>query len=348
MLGPEQINLPVRPTPIFLEGTVPIQLSEEVARDLGLRDGQIVRAVVGMREDELRLIINNRELAGLAGNQLKVGETLDLRASNNGRLLQPLASAPVSPNLLASPGPRLLSLLFRPAEQSAITQIFMPQGNNPGLQALVEGENARWLSQLIQSMARLSPVAVKRALMASGLFTEGRLARSLPPNFDLKQLLKTILRSQAPQTIISQDLESAVDEIEARQIESLQAQNNRSVSYTFNMPFTDANPVQVQFERGPSREGEPEPDWIINLHTDSGTMGELWLKTTFKPSLRLDMEMWAARSEIAQLARSASSELDKQLQEFGLTLGKMTVHNANRPLGGVHEVKPGGVVDVST
>ncbi len=348
MLGPEQINLSARPTPIFLEGTVPIQLSEEVARDLGLRDGQIVRAVVGMREEELRLVINNRELTGLNGNQLKVGETLDLRVSNNGRYLQPLAASPALPDVLASPGQRLLSLLFRPAEQSAVTQMLIPQGNNPGLQALVEGENARWLSQLIQSMARLSPIAVKRALMASGLFTEGRLARSMPPNFDLKQLLKTILRSQSPQTLIAQDIESAVDEIEARQLESLQAQNNRSVSYTFHMPFTDANPVQVQFERGPSQDGEPEPDWVINLHTDSGTMGELWLKTTFKSSLRLDMEMWAARSEIAQLARSSSSALDKQLQEFGLTLGKMTVHNANRPLGGVQELKPGGFVDVST
>jgi hypothetical protein len=348
MLGPEQVNFPVRPTPIFLEGVVPIHISEEVARDLGLRDGQIVRAVVGMREEELRLTINNRELAGLAGNQLKVGETLDLRVSNNGRLLQPLVAASALPEVLASPGPRLLSLLFRPAGQSAVTQIFMPHGSNPGLQALVEGENARWLSQLIHSMARLSPISVKRALMASGLFTEGRLARSLPPNFDLKQLLKTILRSQSPQSLIAQDIESAVDEIESRQLESLQAQNNRSVSYTFHMPFSDANPVQVQFERGPRQGEESELDWVINLHTDSGTMGELWLKTTFKPSLRLDMEMWAARAEIAQLARSSSSQLDKQLQEFGLTLGKMTVHNANRPLGGTQELRPGGMVDVST
>ena len=348
MLGPEQVNFPVRPTPIFLEGVVPINVSEEVAKDLGLRDGQIVRAVVGMREEELRLIINNRELTGLAGNQLKVGETLDLRVSNNGRLLQPLAAASPLPEVLASPGPRLLSLLFRPAGQSSVTQILMPHGSNSGLQALVEGENARWLSQLIHSMARLSPIAVKRALMTSGLFTEGRLARSLPPNFDLKQLLKTILRSQSPQSLIAQDIESAVDEIESRQLESLQAQNNRSVSYTFHMPFSDANPVQVQFERGPRQGEESEPDWVINLHTDSGTMGELWLKTTFKPSLRLDMEMWAARAEIAQLARSSSSQLDKQLQEFGLTLGKMTVHNANRPLGGTQELRPGGMVDVST
>ena len=349
MLGPEQINFPERPVPIFLEGKIPIHLTEEVARELGLRDGQIVRAVVGMRGEELRLIINSRELAGLTGNQLKVGETIDLRVSNNGRVLQPLAPmATVSPDVLASPGPRLLSLMFRPPQRSTISQILTAQGNNPGLQALAEGENARWLSQLINSMARLSPAAVKRALIASGLFTEGRVARQLPPRFDMKQLLKSILRSQSPQSVIAKDLESAVDEIESRQVESLQAQNNRSVSYTFHMPFSDANPVQVQFERGPRGEGDSDPDWVINLHTDTNTMGELWLKTTFKSSLRLDMEMWASRSETARLARLSSSELDKHLQEFGLALGKMTVHNAKRPLGGIQELPPGGVVDITT
>ena len=49
MLGPEQVNFAVRPTPIFLEGTVSIDITEDVARDLSLRDGQIVRAVRSYR-----------------------------------------------------------------------------------------------------------------------------------------------------------------------------------------------------------------------------------------------------------------------------------------------------------
>ncbi len=91
MLGPEQVNLAVRPTPIFLEGVVAIQITEEVAKDLGLKDGQIVRGIFGYRGTVLRLSINNRELSGFVGGQFKAGDKLDLRVTNNGRALQPLA-----------------------------------------------------------------------------------------------------------------------------------------------------------------------------------------------------------------------------------------------------------------
>ena len=46
MLGPEQINVAQRPTPIFLEGTAPVRITEEVALQLGLKDSQTVRAVI--------------------------------------------------------------------------------------------------------------------------------------------------------------------------------------------------------------------------------------------------------------------------------------------------------------
>ncbi|MAH74024.1 MAG: hypothetical protein CBC09_08035 [Cellvibrionales bacterium TMED49] len=357
MLGPEQVNFAVRPTPIFLEGTVSIDITEDVARDLSLRDGQIVRAVVGMRGEELRLsigtrelVIGNRDLATVIGEQLKTGDRIDLRVTNNSTILQPLVSPGVG-SAMASPGSRLMSLLFRPPQDSSLTQLFSPQSPLPGLQQIAEGENSRWLAQLIQSMARLSPEAVKRALIASGLFTEARISRQLLVPMDLKQILKSILRAQPSPSIIAGELESAVDEIEMRQVESLQAQQNRALSYSFLLPFNDANPVQIEFQRDPVGDDEKNADWVINLHTDSSVLGELWLKTTLKSSLRLDMEMWAARSDVAKLARSGSGELHRQLEEFGLALGKMTVHHARRPLAGISDEKPlgpGGVVDVIT
>ena len=348
MLGPEQVNLAVRPTPIFLEGVVAIQITEEVAKDLGLKDGQIVRGIFGYRGTVLRLSINNRELGGFVGSQFKAGDKLDLRVTNNGRALQPLAPM-AQPQPLATPGERLMSLLFRPEQSSMVSRLLMPIGGQaPVLPQIAEGENARWLSQLMQSMARLSPAAVKRALSLSGLFSEGRLAGQLAANYDMKQLLKSLLRAQPLQSAIARDLESAIDEVESRQVESLQAQQNRSVSYSFLLPFLDANPVQVKFERGRRDDDASESDWVINLHTDSRTMGELWLKTTFKPSLRLDMEMWAERADIARAARAGSSDLHRQMEEFGLALGKMTVHHARRPLAGVQTIGPGGVVDIVT
>lgn len=350
MLGPEQINLAVRPTPIFLEGLVSIQITEEAAKDLGLRDGQIVRGLIGMRGEELRLIINNREINWLVGSHLKVGDKVDLRVAINPRALQPLVtSAPPAP--FAEPSQRLMSLLLRPPQSSPVIPLLMPDGRAPMLQQLAEGESARWLAQFMQSMAVLSPAQVRRALMVSGLFTEARVARQLGVPMDLKQILRIILRNTPPQSAMARELESAIDEIESRQVETLQSQSNRGLSYSFVLPFMDANPVQVQFERGASKDGDLDPDWVINLHTNSRILGELWLKTTYKPSLRLDMEVWAARADSARLARAGSSKLHHQLEVFGLALGKMTVHHARRPLAGSEVQKmmlPGGVVDITT
>ena len=62
MLGPEQVNLNARSSPIFLEGVVAIKITEQLAKQLGLRDNQIVRGVIENRGDLLKLVINNREI----------------------------------------------------------------------------------------------------------------------------------------------------------------------------------------------------------------------------------------------------------------------------------------------
>ena len=46
MLGPEQVNLSVKPTPVFMEGAPALKLSSVLARELGLADNQIIKAVV--------------------------------------------------------------------------------------------------------------------------------------------------------------------------------------------------------------------------------------------------------------------------------------------------------------
>ena len=62
MLGPEQINLTSRPTPDFFGGLGSIQLTQSAAKDLGLKDGQIIQGVIAARGALLKLIVNNKEL----------------------------------------------------------------------------------------------------------------------------------------------------------------------------------------------------------------------------------------------------------------------------------------------
>ena len=210
------------------------------------------------------------------------------------------------------------------------------------------GEHQK-LQYLLQSMARLTPEMIKVALVQSGLFGEFLLGSQNHSGPDLKQWLRSLLRVAAQsQSQISVDLERAIDHLESRQLDSLQAQQNRELSYSFTLPFVDANPVEVQFERGPYDADQGEADWVINLHTDSAELGELWLKTTLRADNSLEMIMWAERSRVAHIAREATTELEYELQSFGLQLHKITVLNASRPSLDTELSGPGHVVDVRT
>ena len=61
MLGPELLNMTVRPTPIFLEGTASLRIDQPGPRELGLSNFQVVKGLVSI--DRGQLFIN---LAGVA------------------------------------------------------------------------------------------------------------------------------------------------------------------------------------------------------------------------------------------------------------------------------------------
>jgi hypothetical protein len=60
------------------------------------------------------------------------------------------------------------------------------------------------------------------------------------------------------------------------------------------------------------------------------------------------MTMWAESEQCAELARKASSELEYELQAFGLQLGKFQILNTTRPPADKEFTGSGHVVDVRT
>ncbi len=351
MLGPEQINLSPRLTPIFLEGSASIPLSDPAAKALGLKDGQIIQAVIAARGALLKLILNNKELEWPGSSRFKPGDKLDFRVETSifGRSLvligRPMTSA--SNNSSPPPSARLLSLMHRPAQPSILAGM-LKLGGFDTLRAQISGSEQLG-ANLLLSMAKLSPQMVKRGLANSGLFGEQRIAvGAVTQGLDIKQLLRSLLRSMPLQSPFRSDLEGAIDEVESRQLESLQAQQSKELSYSFVLPFMDANAVEIELYREALNLSGAGRDWVINLHTESPGLGELWLKTTLKSAANIEMVMWAPRIDVAERAREATSELEYELQRFGLNLEKLDVLNAPRPslsegLGG-----SGQVVDVST
>ncbi len=347
MLGPELINLTARPTPIFLEGSAAIQLTQQAAKDLGLKDGQIVQGVIAARGDLLKLLINNRELEWPGSSRFKPGDKLDFRVDSSifGRSLVPIRGLTTAPGNTppAIPSPALLQLMHRPDQPSVLAGLF----KSGGIEALGGSEQLR--ASLMLSMAKLSPMLVKRGLSNSGLFGEQLLARGVVRQApDLKQLLRSLLRNVPLQSAIGADLKGAIEEVESKQLESLQAQQSRELSYSFVLPFMDANAVEIELYREASNSAAEDQEWIINLHTESPSLGELWLKTTLQSAASIHMVMWAPRVDVADRARDAASELQSELQRFGLTLEKLDVLNARRPSASEGLSGSGQMVDLST
>ena len=114
------------------------------------------------------------------------------------------------------------------------------------------------------------------------------------------------------------------------------------------MPFYDSDPVDIHFERGRGDFRKGEVNWVINLHTNSDWLGEVWSKTTIKASSDIEMIFWAASEEGAKLAANGQEQLSNILNDFGLSLTKFVVLNAQRPVIDPSLSGPGQVLDVST
>jgi hypothetical protein len=358
MLGPEQINFVPRPAPMMLDAAATIKVTEQVARGMGLRDNQIIRGIIEDRGGLLKLVLNNREFNWPSIKKFKLGDqiTFKVMGSLSGKLLQPVvsdhpASAPASPVLGQASGDnaqRIMSLMYRPEQPSSLTQLFSSFSSDPFLTSHMRSASGARLDQLIYTLARISPAIVRSALINSGLFGEYRIAHNLGQREDIKQLLRNILRNPSAQNSEGVKLDKAVDEIESRQLEALVAQQNREVSYHFVIPFYDSEPVELQFERGSGDFVKGEADWVINLHTKSDSLGEIWAKTTIKASADIEMIFWAEAQETADLARRGKDQLSQILNDFGLGLAKFTVLNAHRPIIDSTLSGPGQVLDVTT
>jgi hypothetical protein len=104
----------------------------------------------------------------------------------------------------------------------------------------------------------------------------------------------------------------------------------------------------VHIEREVNYAEATEADWVINLHTETDSLGELWLKTTLKTNSQVEMILWADQPGSVDIARAASADLKRRLTDFGLELSKLTLLDARRPRIDASLSGPGQVVDVRT
>ena len=376
MLGPELVSAASRIGPVQAENRS-VWVQTPVAQQLGLRDGQIVQATVEVRDQRVRLYLKDFFFELPNGWVLKDGDKPFLRVSHNagswGFLIQahPNGQAPaataipvnqlfglnpgsVLPTEAAQPEPqsnRLGMLLIHPPGFATFSKLLsdVAQGS-----LSTQAESGPLLQRLLQqrnSMAQMNPSMLRKAVMGQARSIENILLQGQAAADDPKTLLKTLLgllSEEGNNKDVLRQVEDASTEFEAAQAQSAQKMQQGELSLHVILPFIDADPVDLHFQRPPRKKGQEEQPLSVDIHSRSRVLGEVWLNTQISKGNDVDLVMWALRGEVAHLAKERSGELGLELGSSGLQLQSFQVFNAPRPLARVGESSGtrGSVIDL--
>ena len=377
MLGSELVSAASRIGPVQAE-TRSVWVHTPVAQQLGLRDGQIVQATVEVRDQRVRLWLKDFFFELPNGWVLKDGDKPFLRVSHNagswGFLIQayPNGQAPVG---TATPVNQLFGLHTTPLLSAEMATQPEPQSNRLGMllmhppgfatfskllndvgQGSLDGQTeiGPWLQRLLQqrnSLAQMNPSMLRKAVMGQARSIENILLQGQVGADDPKTLLKTLLgllSEEGNNKDMIRQVEDASTEFEAAQAQSAQKMQQGELSLHVILPFIDADPVDLHFQRPPRKKGQEEPPLSVDIHSRSRVLGELWLNTQISKGNDVDLVMWALRGEVAHLAKERSGELGLELGSAGLQLQSFQIFNAPRPLARVGESSGtrGSVIDL--
>ena len=361
--GAEALIAPSRINPIYLDGKL-LTFQASIAQDLGLKDGQIVQAMVRLHGDQPKLLLQGRMIDAPASALAAPGESMWLRVQNkaegqwNFQPVPPPAGTQAASTALTLTAPalvmapslapvvsRIANLLYRPTGAVELSQLYKPGTLDALLGTIARPDLLTQWRGLQLSMSQLTPSSLQQAMM-SAMGSEVWLARGMPMAAqDPKQMLRKLIDAintnnlnanqlndgdDADSIGIISRLQRAVDDIEASQVQAVQAQAQQEILFNMTLPFADANPVELTIRRGPKQEGE-SPLLIINVHSKSEELGPVWLKTQLANSEQVELTMWSEDPRVVSQARSRSSLLGQELSSAGLTMKSFQVIQGARP-----------------
>jgi hypothetical protein len=361
--GAEALVAPNRINPIYLDGKL-LTFQASIAESLGLKDGQIVQALVRLHGDQPKLLLQGRMIDAPASALAAPGESMWLRVQNKAEgqwsfqpVLAPAGTQASStaltltaPTLMMAPSlapvvSRIANLLYRPTGAVELSQLYKPGTLDALLGTIARPDLLTQWRGLQLSMSQLTPSSLQQAMMGA-MGSEVWLARGMPMAAqDPKQMLRKLIDAintnnlnanqlndgdDADSIGIISRLQRAVDDIEASQVQAVQAQAQQEILFNMTLPFADANPVELTIRRGPKQEGE-SPLLIINVHSKSEELGPVWLKTQLANSEQVELTMWSEDPRVVSQARSRSSLLGQELSSAGLTMKSFQVIQGARP-----------------
>jgi len=341
LLGPEGVSHIPRVAPVHLDMRL-AYVEAPVARQLGLHDGQIVQATVAVRQDQLKLVLNEHVFNLPLFPYIKDGDIAQLRAQllPTGQwalqLLHTGSFAGPDPHagLQTATPSRLSTLLFQPGGFASWLSLLQPGL----LESLVPAGNTDLKNRIHAqrlSMANLQPQALRRWILGHSKSGEANLLDGVSLEDDTKATLRLLMNDRERAGLddgeTQEVLHRALDEVEGAQAQAAKDWRNGDLNLAFVIPFKDADPLEMQLERQGNKSGQPKNPLVVNMHTKSRVLGEVWLKTSITDNAQVDLTMWALKPDIAEQARFNASELTYELENAGLVLTRFQVFNAARP-----------------
>ena len=340
ILGPEGVHAIPRVAPIHMDMRT-TYVEAPVARQLGLHDGQVVQALVAVRNDQLKLVLNDHAFNMPLSPYIKEGDLAQLRAQllpsgkwalqllHTGSFAGPHAAAPALPT-------RLNTLLFQPSGFASLLTLLRPGVLESLVPPVQDGaELKKRITAQRLNMGSLQASGLKRFILGETKATEATLQAGDVPVDSTKLLLRLLMaqrdRVEEQGGSEAHELQRALDDVEAAQVQSSQHQAKGDLSFALVIPFIDADPVELEFEKKGNKPGQPKQPLVVNMHTQSRALGEVWLKTTISDSSQVDLTMWALSKDVADLAKFNASELTYEIENAGLVMGSFQVYNAPRP-----------------
>ena len=322
--------------PIFLEGTLKIASAE--AKAVGLRDGQIIQAVIENRGDHTKLLIGNKEFE--IPKNLHTGDGSKFQAkvsllANGTAVLTPAGVSVGSgtiPNAFVPLSPHFMNLLLHSSGFGNLSSLY-GSGILPSLAAKAGlGDLISRILGLRLSINNLTSSEIKNFIMNFGLFNEALLSKKqkLNPN-NQKVLIAQLVRLLNERGIESQPLSKALLDIEASQMETNQGLHNREIFFSLIFPFKEFGDWNFSFSKTQNPENESSSFYTFNLHSKNEMIGEVWLRVVVKDRNNLSMQMWATDKTTYAKAISTSDKLNALLNDAGLKVSSFEVFNEERP-----------------
>ena len=343
MAGIDVLNLALRPPAFLFEGPQ-IRLDIAAAQELDLRAGDVIKGVIEFDGDVARFVLefNGKPVKlPLRGGHFSAGKAAFsiLAVDANDVTLKPMAAAsapaPGAKPHFISDSLAAMSLALRPQDLAAVARFMLPVTLDGLAQRAGLTDSLMPFMRQRLNTRDLTPVALKTAFEASGLWAEANLAAHQMLNqgdfkVTLWRLLERASDGGGADFECLDEIKGALGALESAQIQAVQAQSQGELFLNMVIPFDNGSPLQLSLQRDAVTDSQPSPPFVINAYSNDDVLGEIWLKSTIETQGELEIIMWAKNKATASTAATVSGVLTSQLSEFGLHLRKISIINGAR------------------